>query len=346
MRVLYMEKKVLFICKDRVDSYGKSIGLVVSASFVARYLESLGVESKLVRVVDGNGIDREVYSYKPDIVVLEAIWVTPEKIRELVSIPRYKHIIWVIRIHSKLPFLANEGIAFPWLVEYREIQKRYGNLQISANSKIVCNDLKATLGIEYLFLPNIYYPETSPVVKKAKKCSRILDIGCFGALRPMKNQLIQAIAAIEYGNERGLKIRFHMNSDRQEQNGGNVYKNIKALFESCKPHELVEHGWMSHNDFVQCVRTMDLGLQVSMSETFNIVAADFVWNNVPIIGSRDIDWLPCIFRADPNSSEDIKEKMNLIMSTLDPCLYRLNNLALDWYNYKAKNKWEIFLKTS
>jgi hypothetical protein len=88
---------------------------------------------------------------------------------------------------------------------------------------------------------------------------------------------------------------------------------------------------------------MDVGLQVSLSETFNIVAADFIFNGVPLIGSKDITWLPEMFQADPNSSEDILEKIRFIIDTKDFDVYKLNNIYLDWYNRKAKKVWRDYL---
>jgi len=46
---------------------------------------------------------------------------------------------------------------------------------------------------------------------------------------------------------------------------------------------------MEHNDFIRVVKSMDIGMQVSLSESFNIVAADFVSNGVPLVGSPDIE---------------------------------------------------------
>ena len=340
-----MIKKVLFICKNRIDSYGRSVGLIVSAEMISNYLHFIDLDSKVVQVVDGNSIDREVFNYKPDLVVIEAIWVTVDKMRELLSIPRYKNLKWVVRIHSKIPFLATEGIAISWLAGYRELAEEFSNFNISANNRSVCDDFWKVLEIEETYLPNIYYPSDFTIPKRVRD-KKYMHVGCFGALRPLKNQLIQAIAAIEYGDERGLRIKFHINSDRQEQNGENVYKNLKALFDASEEHSLVGHPWLDHEDFIKLVRKMNIGLQVSMTESFNLVAADFVWNNIPVIGSKDIDWLPSIFRADPNSTKDIKKKMDFILNNQDPKLYKLSNLALDCYNHKAKNCWDLFLKLS
>jgi len=176
------------------------------------------------------------------------------------------------------------------------------------------------------------------------KVPNVFSIGCLGAIRPLKNNLIQAVAAIEYGNENDIAIEFHVNSDRLEQSGENVYKNLVNLFASNPDHKLIGHPWLSHKEFVDLVKQMDLGLQVSLSETFNIVAADFVANDVPLIGSKDITWLPSMFQADPNSSQDILSKMNFIVDTRDFGLYKLNKVYLGWYNKKSQSVWKNYLK--
>ena len=99
--------KILFILKQRLDSYGgTSVGLINSAIFVCNTLISHGVEAKVVIVKDANDIDREVMKFKPSHVILEAIWVPPYKMVELLSINRYKKVQWIIRIHSKTSLLS------------------------------------------------------------------------------------------------------------------------------------------------------------------------------------------------------------------------------------------------
>jgi hypothetical protein len=56
---------------------------------------------------------------------------------------------------------------------------------------------------------------------------------------------------------------------------------------------------------------MDLGLQVSLSETFNIVGADLISQGVPVVGSTEIPWAVKMFAADPTSSADIAHKLLL-----------------------------------
>ena len=109
--------KILFILKKRNESWGcygngsaqggYPSGLLNSATFVKDMLNDLGFVAELVEVVDNDCIDREVTKARPDIVIIEALWVVPPKFSVLAKLhPKVK---WVIRNHSEIPFLSMEG---------------------------------------------------------------------------------------------------------------------------------------------------------------------------------------------------------------------------------------------
>lgn len=333
------KKSVLFILKqkklyDIEDSYAKVIhsGLFNSASFVNNMLNEYGIESNLVQVIDNNCIDKFVTKYKPTDVIIEAIWVVPEKFEVLAKL--HPDVRWIIRLHSELPFIAGEGNAISWVYEYSRLSKRL-NIAIAPNTPKMYNDLKS-IGINNLMLLPNYYP-ASP--KRTIKCSKKhIDVGCFGAIRPMKNQLIQAVAAIDFANKMKKKLRFHMNVERVE-NGDNALKNIKALFANQPKHELVEHPWYSHGDFIQLIRTMDMGLQVSFNETFNIVAADFVSCNVPLVGSEEIIWLNDLYKTKTTCAKSIASKMYYAYMAKKIGLQALNFIGLAKFVCNSQDLW-------
>ena len=128
--------RILFILKRREDynaekhsHIGLSTGLYNSANFMNEMLQKAGVESKLVVVIDNNCIDREVNLYNPTHVIIEALWVVPTKFSVLCKL--HPNVKWIIRLHSEVPFLANEGIAFDWIADYA----RFKNVFIAANSR-------------------------------------------------------------------------------------------------------------------------------------------------------------------------------------------------------------------
>ncbi len=332
--------KVLFICKKKKSSgpgpYTQVIssGLLNSATFVNNMLVANGIESKIVEVQDNNDIDREVHSYKPTHVIIEALWVVPSKFEVLTKL--HPDVKWIIRLHSEVPFLANEGIAMEWIFGYM----KYPSIIVSVNSRRIEKELNTVLPKPVLYLPNFY-----PVDFKIKfnwtasEQGNVINIGCFGAVRPMKNHLLQAMVAIDFANSIGRKLNFHINATRIENNGDPVLKNIRNLFANQTEHILVEHAWLSHDDFVKLIASMDVLMQVSMSETFNIVTADAVNSNVPVIVSDEIKWVSSLYKVEPTNAIMMKKKLRLAWWTKWFNLQWINKAFL-WINsISAKNIW-------
>lgn len=344
-----MYQKILFIVKKREIkspySYcGFSSGLFNSASLLRELLTLNGIASKLVEVNDNNDIDREVTHFRPTHVIIEALWVVPEKFAVLTKL--HPNVKWIIRNHSELPFLSSEGIAINWIHRYIT----YPKVIVASNSERTNEELRHLLHSAYPSFPIqrihdsvIYLPNYYPIEKKKKppfKDRPVVDVGCFGAIRPLKNQLIQAVAAIKFANCLGKKLRFHINTERVETYGEPVLKNIRALFDAQEKHELVEHKWLNHHQFNDLVRQMDIGTQVSFSESFNITSADFIANGIPIVTSHEVFWNDSFLQANPTDSNDIANKMKLAYhfrkywSIWTPGLRNLLK-----YNRKSQKKW-------
>lgn len=345
------KKRILFILKKReVAGYGTwaepgrilSSGLHNSVMFMVNMLQAMRVEVKAVTVNDNNDIDREVKAYKPTHVIVEAFWVVVEKFDVLK--PLHPNVKWIVRDHSKTEFLANEGIAFGWTIGY--LQR---GVKVACNSPEAQSDMQVVakqLGLgKYMvpYLPN-YYPYTldTNYEHRDNEGKMTVNVGCFGAIRPLKNHLVQIIAALRFADRHDLRLRLHINATRVEGKADPVLKNIRQLFEGLPKHKLVEHPWMEHAEFLKVIKTMDISLQVSFSETFNIVTADAVSQNVPVVGSNEIPWLPYCSVANPNDSEDIARVMTRIwteskwVSRLRQCRQRR---GLVQYNEATMREW-------
>jgi len=317
-----MSKKVLFILKRREDynailhsNVGLSTGLYNSASFMNNMLVKQGIDSKLVVVTDNNCIDREVNTHKPTHVIIEALWVVPEKFSVLQKL--HPNVKWIIRVHSEMPFMAGEGMAMNWLGEY----SNFDNVIIAMNAPRMLREVKMylthkkkwnehTADERVIYLPN-YYPQDYKGFKRYNKNSDVINVACFGAIRPLKNHLVQAIAAIDFANQIGKKLRFHINAGRIEMQGQAAQHNLFGLFEQIVdgPHRLVNHQWRPREEFLTLCAEMDIGMQCNFSETFNIVSADLLSQGVPLVGSKEIPWAIDGCCADPTDSADIVKKL-------------------------------------
>jgi hypothetical protein len=369
--------KILFVLKFREQQYDSNSssgdgyscnwgddkgsflhsGLYNSAKFVCDMLEDHGRYTKLVHVIDNNRIHKEIVDYGKEEggpvthVIIEAFWVVPEKFIELTRVcPDVK---FIIRNHSEVPFLANEGIAFDWSLRYTELP----NVFISCNAPRMLRELRVLVQAKnpgwstdevadkVPYLPN-YYPLPHYTPKHLKKNSEYVDIGCFGAIRPLKNHIVQAIAAIEFAERIGKKLRFHINAGRIEMNGSPILHNLRGIFSKYgDQHELVEHKWRPHAEFKKMLLDMDIVTQVSFSETFNIVAADAASQGIPLVTSKEVPWASKMFQADPTDSAQIARVM-FRAYTAKHCFPSVNmNLnGLKKYDKISKEIWMHYFK--
>jgi len=363
--------RVLFILKQRHQGpYGAwnhspdgkplASGLSVSATQMAYALDDSGIQNKLVHVIDNNCIDREVTQYRPTHVIIEAFWVVPEKFDVLMKL--HPNVKWIVRNHSKSDFLSHEGGMVGWAIDY-----------VAKGVILACNSPEATQDFKRLavmsnadprnvvYLPNYYRAPRSEhsycAVVWAKfmrafgfpgHAPRLilpeLNIGCFGAIRPLKNHLHQAMAAIQAAEDLGLKLKFWINGNRVEGKAEPILKSLQQLFKRYPQHELIELSWMKHDEFVKITGNMDMLMQVSNSETFNIVAADAVAQGVPVLVSDEIPWLDPEYQANPNDVHDIARRLVRIWRGSGSGYLQADQLyQLKAYVHRSRELWYNFL---
>jgi hypothetical protein len=351
--------RVLFVLKQRDQPYGQdyswgeaptgrpmSSGLCNSAGFVVEMLAAAGVPAQLVHVRDGNDVHREVKAFRATHVIIEAFWCPPYKFDDLQRACPGVHFI--VRNHSETPFLASEGMAFEWSLEYL----KRPNVALAPNSPRMLADTRflarmvypgwsdAELERRVPFLPNVYPVERSPCSRKGS--DGYLDVGCFGAIRPLKNLVTQAIGALIFADRVGRRLNFHINGQRVEMGGGPILKNLRAIFDHTPRASLMEHGWMDHAGFRSLVARMDVVSQVSFSETFNIVAADAASQHVPIAVSAEVPWASRLSQADPTDARSIAAAME--RAWISNSLAEHNRVSLAQYSDHSRHLWLEFVR--
>lgn len=335
---------VLFIVKNRELALvgtkypqSNSSGVDNSVRLISAELNKRGVRSNVVQVLDNNYIDREVVKYRPRIVFIEALWVIPSKFEILTRI--HPDVTWVIRLHSEIPFIANEGIAMMWIRQY---QRYFPKVLISANSIVMVNDLISVIKKPVMYTPNYYPVNNKPTHRKKQR--GVINISCFGAIRPLKNHLTQAIAAMAFADQIDNELFFHINGTRIEQQGDPILKNLRHLFESSR-HHLVEHKWLEHDEFVKSIQEqIDIGLQVSFTETFNIVAADHVVNNVPVVTSPQVKFVDRLFHGEPTSINSIVRALHRARIGSWFGIHKRNRKKLSKFSNEAIDHWVALIK--
>jgi len=296
----------LFLVKR--GNYYPNAGLEQAAEQTAK-----AIGGRFRTVTDANGIDSLAAYWRPRRIVLEALWATPEKVSELAEL--HPNTEFVVRIHSQLDFLAEEGIAFDWLYRYE--------CSLASNHYQTSLELTSLLEKQVMFLPNAYpVPDT--------RCGSYpgFHVSCFGASRPLKNQAVQAAAAILYAEESGRKLTFHMNTADTA-----IMRSIRGMFR--EPHILVEHPWLPHGEFLGLAAKMTVGMQASLSETYNYVSADHVWQHIPVCASKEITWAASALE-DPT---DVWQVTNELDRALNTSLVEGQMSGLLEYNRLAIDKW-------
>lgn len=321
---------VLFILK-RGGEYGNKRpkgGLFNSARFVCDMLNQNDRRAALEHAVDANDIDRLVTIHRPEVVIVEALWVVPSKFAELQRL--HPDVRWIVRLHSELPFLAQEGIAIEWIKDYCIDLE----IEVAVNSWRIKEDLEA-IGLPIGYLPN-YYPITweEPPAAQPRSTLNEIRIGCFGAIRPLKNHLTQAVAAMKYANETNNQLQFCVNETNADRN---VLRNLEALFKKTG-HVLVKMEWLDHAEFLRAVASVDLAMQCSLSETFNIVSADAVSQGIPVVVSPEVSWTVQASQACATDVNEIVRKMHVALST-GTKLTELNFYRLMNFSDKAMKVW-------
>jgi hypothetical protein len=318
----------LFIVKKHYDYDGKqhpSSGVLSSVQFVVDMLNAQGLRALMVTAEDGNSIDALVAQYRPVAVVLEAIWVTPAKMAELMHL--HPKVRWTVRAHSEIAFLAQEGCAVEWLAAFNRL-----GIEVAFNSEQTAQDWAAVPGLgRAAWLPNYYLLRQA---RKPLEHAAALHVGCFGAIRPFKNQLIQAMAAAAFAAQHRRPLVFHMNGDRVEQFGQSNLKNIQAALKAAGA-TLVLHPWQGHAEFLELIAQMEVCMQVSLTESFNIVSADAVSMGVPLVGSSAITWLPRFSQAPTGDVHGIVEAMD----RAGRISVFINHEALEDYLCEARKVW-------
>lgn len=118
---------------------------------------------------------------------------------------------------------------------------------------------------------------------------------------------------------------------------------LRAITEMTKDidgFKLVAHKWETWDKFIKLVASMDLLVQPSFTESFNLTVADGISVGVPSVVSPVIHWAPAGWKADPDNAVEVAEVgVELLNSSQG---YRGYN-ALTKHNERGLQKWTEFL---
>ena len=302
-------------------------GLSVCVDMIAK----ISNKFKIINCTSHEKVYEEIKMSKPKSVIFEAMsfsYITLLEVKRM-----FPEVNIFLHIHSKFPFLGTENNSIT------HIQKCIENgIQIIFNHR---DGLRAFSNKNCHYIPNYYEVSVLGNIEKNKDHS-VINVGCHGSLRHFKNQIVQVSAACILAKQLGKKLRFHINSSRDDGERLSILNAIDRLL-IINGAELIHTEWLPHKDFIKYIMSnIDIGMQVSLCETFNMVAADYVTAKIPLVVSPEIDWLPKEIMANPTNILDIVAKMKYALEQKD--LSNNNLECLVNHNIKAVDDWEAFIE--
>lgn len=296
------------------------IGLGVAADNTARTLRSKGHDVEVWPVTSLADIEDRIHQdatakhLKSPIsnLVISAPWIPTDQMEGFLG--RHPHILTTVVSHSNIGFLFADPTGIRILREAKGLQERFQNFSVSGNSQRFCDAWRLMFNTEVRFLPNLYDVSTFKDVTTAHSHrGRALHIGVFGAIRPLKNMLSAVAAAIIIAQNFDKHVHIHISTGRDE-GGATVQRAMEQLTSGLEKVRLIKDTWRNHDQFRQLVGSMDLLMQPSYTESFNMVTADGVAEGVPSVTSNAIVWAPKTWQAmvdDPVNISSVGKRLLL-----------------------------------
>jgi glycosyltransferase involved in cell wall biosynthesis len=312
-------------------------GLGVSAQKNAEYLEARGYDTIVIPCKHNVDLVEAIRQHHLTHVVIAAPWLSALDVDTMVR--HFKHVKFAINSHSNIGFLQADPSALRLFRQYALISKEVDNLQVGGNSFIFANWFSIVYGTSRLLLPNMYEVHEA---KRHRDCGEVLKIGTFGAIRPQKNVMTSAAAAVLLSRVLGKSVEFHVSTGREDGGGGVILDAIRQMMIHLPGVELIERHWSDWKEFKRIVRDMDVLFQMSYTESFNMVTADGIVEGVPSVTSDAITWVPNDWVADADDVSSVAQHAIKLLEHREREIHK-GQQALREHNERAFEHWKDFL---
>lgn len=316
------------------------IGLGVSALNTAKVLKRHGVS---VRAFAINCVEdlRRFIRDNPALthVVISAAWLPVLDVGQLAA--SHPHIEFAVNIHSNVGFLQADSNGVLLLGQYVHLQKELLNFRVSGNNVEFTDWLREVYVIDALYLPNLYNLDSTVPINRPLYNGGQVRIGAFGAARPLKNFLTAAGAAVAISKELRVPVEFWMNGGRPD-GGSSIERAIRILIRGQHGVTLRILNWSAWPMFLELLETLHLMIQVSYTESFNMVTADGISRGVPSVVSSAIGWVPERWIAKADDPLDVARVGRSLIT--DPHAIVDGVHALERHNQKGFYEWLNFLE--
>jgi len=318
------------------------VGLGVNAMHTARVLKEHGIRTRVFGIRKPEDVAAHLLEHGPfRFVVIEALWIPTAQLEALLE--QFPRTEFLVRCHSQIGFLQIEPRAVVLLREQLRLQEVTTNFRVAANSRRFCHFVEHAYGSACLYAPNLY--EIHRVSHRHRNCPHHgpLKIASFGATRLLKLHPTAAAAALLVARSRGQDLEFYVNVNRAEHGGG-ILETLRAMFAEVPWARIVEVPWTSWPQFRHVVARMDVCIQVSATETFNLVTADAAAEGVPSAVSPAIDWVPDAWKTATDDPQAVADTVDRLLDHRRAAQEGIE--ALRAYNERGVQAWKASLHTA
>ena len=176
----------------------------------------------------------------------------------------------------------------------------------------------------------------SAALGRAERCA----LGRLGPCVRSRTRSMPQLRFSRSANDYNTPIQFHISVGRIE-GGSTVVKALDAMLTGSPHVTLVKDQWFQWPTFRQLVRSMNLLMQPSFTESFNMVTADGAAESVPSVVSDAIDWAPSDWKAEMDNANDIARVAKVLLST--PNAGQEGFKALARHNEAGMREWKRWL---
>ena len=279
------------------------IGLGVAAINTAKVLQRDGLPTQVWPVVSAADLRARLVKTPSDQVIISAPWIPTLDMHALST--DFPDTQFAVVCHSNVGFLQADRNGVKLVRELMDLEMATSNVHLAGNSRRFCQWVTQAFGVPCAYLPNLYYLSNCAPRPRGPFTGGTLRIGAFGATRPLKNLMSAAGAALEIARGVRAPLEFWISAGRTEGGGDGVLAAVNEMLTGLPHVSLKLNGWQTWPEFRKTIANMQLLLQPSYTESFNMVTADGVAEGVSSVVSDAIDWAPSDWKAEVDNVPDI-----------------------------------------
>lgn len=266
-----------------------------------RLLSEAGITAACLVNPNDEDLPRLLTRLKSKLVLNRGFLISPEAIdRMALKLP---HTKFLAMNHSSYPFLISSPWAWKRHTQFMAMAERRNNCFVGTpDERNHLAAIRPDLAEKLVWIPN-----GSDVPDwKARSIGSPPIISLIGAGRQLKNLPNQLAGFALAQRQREMRLFLSIRGNEWDE----------MLAEACGYLHITAdvRPWVDWREYQERIRGVDVGLQVSFTESFNYVGLEHMLLGVPVVGSSALRFLPRGWQTDPEDPQAISEH---ILARLD-----------------------------